>query len=801
MNTEPAVRQEARKSRCFTCISADRERTFPPAGLVADFIARLIRILAILLTARGAAVTWPAFGQIGQIYAWTNFVGQPGGHGTVDGTGITARFSTPNSVAVDTDGNVFVADTDNYVIRKVSSAGVVTTLAGSTWISGTNDGTGSAARFDRPSGVATDGAGNLFIADWLNNTIRKMDPAGVVTTLAGSGGTSGTNDGTGSAARFCQPGAVAADANGNVYVADTSNHTIRKVTAAGVVTTLAGRAGSPGTQNGTGSAARFGSPWGVAVDTNGNVFVADYDNHTIRKVTPAGVVTTLAGRAGFPGTNDGTGTAALFDYPDGVATDSAGNVFVADRDNHTIRRVTSAGVVTTLAGSGRISGIADGTGSAARFCQPGGVAVDRAGNVFVADTSNQTIRKVTSARVVTTLAGLAEHQGIADGMGSSALFNRPYGVAVDAAGNVYVSDTSNHTIRKVTPAKWVTTVAGSPGAYGRSDGTGSAALFWMPNGVAVDSAGNLFVADYINSAIRQVTPDGVVTTLAGWGGASGTNDGTGRAARFKYPRGVSVDKFGNLFVADTSNHTIRKVTSAGEVTTLAGSPGIAGTNDGAGGAARFFSPGGLAVDNAGNVIVADTFNQTIRKVTLAGEVTTLAGGMGVSGANDGMGSAARFADPGGVAVDNAGNVFVADTYNNTIRKVTSAGVVTTIGNGGQVMGGADGIGSSANFAYPWNIAVDAAGNLYVADTMNNRISKGTPVYPWLTVGFDRTNLQLAWPTNFLGWELQAQTNFSGAGPGTNWFSLPDSITNTQMLIPIDPASPSVIYRLRHQEPL
>ena len=182
-------------------------------------------------------------------------------------------------------------------------------------------------------------------------------------------------------------------------------------------------------------------------------------------------------------------------------------------------------------------------------------------------------------------------------------------------------------------------------------------------------------------------------------------------------------------------------------------------------------------------------------------MTTLAGGMGVSGTNDGMGSAARFADPGGVAVDNAGNVFVADTYNNTIRKVTSAGVVTTIGNGGQVMGGADGIGSSANFAYPWNIAVDAAGNLYVADTMNNRISKGTPVYPWLTVGFDRTNLQLAWPTNFLGWELQAQTNFSGAGPGTNWFSLPDSITNTQILIPIDPASPSVIYRLRHQEPL
>ena len=240
---------------------------------------------------------------------------------------------------------------------------------------GNADGTGSAARFIEPYGVAVDSAGNVFVTDSANFTIRKVTPAGVVTTLAGSAGSSGSADGTGSAARFGGipgygegPNGVAVDNAGNVFVADGGNNTIRKVTPAGVVTTLAGLAGSSGSADATGSAARFNAPSGVAVDSAGNVFVADAGNGTIQEVTPAGVVTTLAGRAGYAGTDDGTGSAARFGWyhntvhgyyiagPTGVAVDGAGNVFVVDTDNCTIRKVTPAGVVTTLTGSARNQG-------------------------------------------------------------------------------------------------------------------------------------------------------------------------------------------------------------------------------------------------------------------------------------------------------------------------------------------------------------------------------------------------------------------------------------------------------------
>ena len=667
-------------------------------------------------------------------YTFTTIAGSTG-YGSADGTNGTAHFAYPCGVAVDSATNLYVADTVNSTIRKVTPVGtnwVVTTLAGLAGCTGTNDGTGSAARFNNPYSLAVDSAGNVYVADTGNHTIREVSPVGtnwVVTTLAGLAGNAGTNDGTGNAARFNGPGGVAVNSTGNVYVSDTANHTIRKLTLSGtnwVVATLAGHAGNAGTNNGTGSAARFYFPFGLAVATNGNLYVADSDNNAVRIVTPGGVVTTLA--TGLNG-------------PYGVTVDSATNVYVTATYYDAIGKVTPAGVVTALAGSVGNAGSNDGTGSAARFAYPCGVAVDSAGTIYVADTGNNTLRKVTPTGIVTTLAGLAGSAGSADGMGSAAKFNGPCRLAVDTNGNVYVPDYFNDTIRKVTPvgANWVvTTLAGLAGSPGSADGTNSAARFYYPDGVAVDSAGNLYVSDPNNDTIRKVTPVGtnwVVTTLAGSAGHSGSADGTGSAARFNAPVDVAVDSAGNLYVADLDNDTIRKVTPVGTnwvVTTLAGLASSAGSADGTGSAARFNGPGGVAVDNAGNLYVSDNNNCTIRKITPVGQnwvVTTLAGLAGSLGSADGTNSAARFYYPASVAVDSAGNIYVADLGVNVIRKLTPAGanwVVTTLAGLAGYIAEIDGTGSAARFNFPAGVAVDSVGNLYVSDSGNNTIRKGFP---------------------------------------------------------------------------
>jgi hypothetical protein len=690
----------------------------------------------------GNDITLTRTGGAGQVtssnsYQWSLLAGSAGGSGYLDAMGAQASFRNPSSTAVDSSGNVYVADYNNHTIRKVTPTGVVTTLAGSAGLAGSADGTGSNARFNYPNGVAVDSTGNVYVADFRNQTIRKVTPAGVVTTLAGSAGNTGSTDGTGSAARFNDPFGVAVDSTGNVYVADRSNHTIRKVSPAGVVTTFAGTALTSGSTDGTGSAARFKNPSGVAVDSSGNVYVADTWNHSIRKVTPGGVVTTLAGSAVSRGSADGTGSAARFSAPTGVAVDDGGSVYVADSDNNTIRKVTQAGVVTTLAGSSGLSGSTNGTGSYASFFYPSGLAVDSAGNVYVADYNNHTIRKVTPAGVVTSLVGTATSRGSTDGTGSAARFNYPKGVAVDSTGNVYVTDSDSQTIRKVNPAGVVTTLAGTASTSGSTDGTGIAARFRVPAGVAVDRTGNVYVADRSNHTIRKVTPAGVVTTLAGSAGFTGSTNGTGSVARFNYPDGVAVDSAGNVYVADSNNHTIRKVTPGGVVTTLAGSAGLTGSTNGTGIAARFNYPDGVAVDSAGNVYVADSYNYTIRKVTPAGVVSTLAGSAGLSGSTDGTGSAARFSEPTGVAVDDGGSVYVADAYNHTIRKVTPVGVVTTIGGLIQRPGRDVGYGSAALFDYPSGIEVAANGRVYVTDS-NHRVVQGFEAgfQPILTQGND-----------------------------------------------------------------
>jgi sugar lactone lactonase YvrE len=669
---------------------------------------------AVVNATPSAAVTWS--------------VQEGAAGGSVTSTGVyTAPASIPGTTAT-----FHVVATSSLDSSKSSSAAVtVTSLAPSTHTmvlfagdvggSGNVDGTAIAARFDAPQGVAVDAGGTAFVADYNNHTIRKITPGGTVTTFAGSPGQHGAVDGQGAAARFYTPRGLCLDAAGNLYVAEQANRRIRKITPDGTVTTLAG-SGQIGSADGQGTAASFSSLYGLAIDGAGNLYATDTGNYTIRKITPSGLVSTLAGSPGQSGHVDGQGGAARFMGPFGIAADAGGTVYVADINDQTIRVVSPTGTVTTLAGSANQNGSADGTGSAARFNGPYGIAVAPDGRVLVTDTANSTIRSVTSGGTVTTLTGAAQSPGITDGPAAVARLSFPALATVDASGNLWFSDNGS-TLRKAAPNGTVTTVAGSPTQTGSADGTGSSARFLFPYGVAADAAGNLYVTDRLNQTLRKISPSGTVTTLAGLPKATGSADGLGSAARFNYPSGVVVDASGTLYIADTLGHTIRKVTAGGSVSTFVGSPNQPGSADGTGGAARFNRPAGLALDAAGNLYVADRDNNTIRKVTPAGVVTTLAGTAGSAGTVDGTGSAARFGAPNALVMDGSGNLYVAD--DSAIRKIAPGGVVTTLAGTGQY-GSADGTGSTARFLQPLGIALDPGGDLWVSDTGNHTLRRVTP---------------------------------------------------------------------------
>lgn len=636
-----------------------------------------------------------------------------GGTGNQDGTRFSARFNGPSGVAVDSSGNLYVADARNYTIRKITPQGVVTTLAGKAGQPGSDDGVGANARFGWPGSVAIDPSGNIIVADPPNHTIRKISPGGTVTTIAGTAGLDGSNDGNGAAARFFGPEGVAVDGSGNVYVADSANQTIRKITPAGDVTTLAGSPELAGSDDGSGSAARFNYPCAVAVDAIGNVYVVESNNSIVRKITPEGVVTTLAGMAETIGSSDGTGSDARFNFLQGIAVGSDGSVFVADAGNLTIRKISPIGFVTTVAGTTNQDGSSDGSGADARFGCPIGLATDPAGNVYIADSGNNTIRKLSPENIVTTIAGRPRSYGSTDGAGSRARFNQPAGLSVDNSGNIFIADSANRIIRKISPLGKVTTLAGLADVDGSTDGTGSDARFSIPLDITIDRSGNIYVIDY-NSTLRKINPSGYVSTLAGVAWEIGTNDGHGTTARFDNPRGIATDISGNVYVTETYKYTIRKITPAGDVTTIAGTVGMPGSADGPSAAAQFNEPTGIAVDSSGNVYVADTGNNTIRRITPIGEVSTLAGIAGTSGSVDGMGAVARFNRPKDIAIDAFDNLYVADSENCTIRKITPGGQVTTIvgiaGSSATILGPLP-----SSLGYPMAVAVDqSTGDLYIS---------------------------------------------------------------------------------------
>lgn len=606
-----------------------------------------------------------------------------------DGVGFAASFVTPAGIT--TDGTyLFIADKDNTIRKIEIASGAVTTLAGTPGVYGSANGTGAAASFYWPKGIVAVGA-NLYVVDSQNGTIRKIEiTTGVVTTLAGNPLLHGGSfDGTGTAATFNQPTEITTDGI-NLFVADNQGDKIRKVfIATAEVTTLATSTFFPG-----GGIAAAGS----------TLYVADAPS--IRKVdTDTGAISSL---------NINTGILPPVVNPSGMISDGA-NIYFADSYDHTIRKVVVAsGIVTTLAGYAGAASVADGTGTAASFQNPTHITSDGV-NLFVID--DRSVRKVViSTGVVTTLAGSTNTTD--DGIGGAARFRVPNDVATDGK-NLFVTDSG--TIRKVAIATGaVTTLAGTRGVYGSQDGTGAAASFWSPENITTDGI-NLFISDNNKCTIRKVViATGVVSTLAGSAGVSGSTDGTGATASFFGPSGITTDGI-NLFVSDSHNNTIRKIVIAtGVVSTLAGSTGVSGSTDGAGATALFSSPRGITTDGT-NLFVADYGNKTIRKIVIAtGAVTTIAGSAGVYGTADGTGLAARFRYPNGISTDGS-YLYLTDFA--SIRKIEIAtGLVTTVagsaGNGTSAdfgFGSVDGIGVAARFYAPCGITTDGK-SLYVADS-------------------------------------------------------------------------------------
>ena len=697
--------------------------------------ARLARFAAALLLIAFALPLIPAAeAQTG--WTITTFAGRPA---FVDGGPATAaRLTSPYGVAVDGAGNLYIADVSNHRIRKVDSTGTITTIAGTGELGFSGDGGPAVeAELYNPRGVAVDGAGNLYIAESGNERIRKVDSTGTITTIAGTGERGFSGDGGPAVeAELYNPYGVAVDGAGNLYIADYSNHRIRKVDSTGTITTVAGTGQYGFSEDGVpATAVRLAFPRGVAVDGAGNLYIADTSNDRIRKVDSTGTITTIAGtgRFGFSG-DGGLAVGAELYNPAGVAVDGAGNLYIADTFNHRIRKVDSTGTITTIAGTweGGFSGDG-GPATAARLAFPRGVAVDGAGNVYIAAYGNKRIRKLDSTGTITTIAGTGGRGFSGDGGPAvEAELRNPSGVAVDGAGNLYIADTVNHRIRKVDSTGTITTVAGT-GQYGfgGDGGPATAVRLAYPDDVAVDGAGNLYIAESSDDRVRKVDSTGTITTIAGTGrfGFRGDGGPAVKADLFN-PSGVAVDGAGNLYIADVSNHRIRKVDSTGTITTIAGTGERGFSGDGGPAVeAKLYNPRGVAVDGAGNLYIAESGNERIRKVDSTGTITTIAGTgeRGFSG-DGGPAVEAKLYNPRGVAVDGAGNLYISDATNSRIRKVDSTGTITTVAGTGQYgFSGDDGPAPAARLAFPRGVAVDGAGNLYIADFGNHRIRKLTPM--------------------------------------------------------------------------
>jgi len=638
------------------------------------------------------------------------------------GSATSAPLREPIAVAVDSSGNLYIADAADNRIRKVDQKGIISTYAGTGVPGYSGDrGPAMAAELNTPTGIALDAKGNMFVADSGNFVIRRISVDGTINTVAGNGNAMATGDNGPATSAQMNPVAVAVDTLGNYYIADGFNYRIRMVNTKGIITSIAGT-GIPGYSGdgGPAASAEIGFVTDLAVDNTGNVYLADYYNLAVREIATTGMITTVAGGVEFGSIDGGVPATTAVMVPDGVALDGSGNLYIADADsnNTVIWQVNlSTGLIYNFAGTGAVGFQGDGgVPTAAELNAPGGLVIS-GGQLYVADTGNERVREIANS-IITTVAGTSIRDG---GPAALAFLNFPEGLAIDSTGDILIADTGNNEARLFR-------VGADINAFGQVLGS--------PSGVAVDQTGNFYVSDEEadfpsqNPHVLKLLPDGTTSIIAGDGpdGFGGDNGQAGDAS-INLPEGLAVDAAGNVYLADYGNNRVRMINTQGIITTIAGNGKPFFSGDGGLATAAGMNPADVAVDALGDLFIVDEANNRIRKVTPNNIITTVAGS-GIPGytGDGGPAMAATLNVPTGIALDQTGNLYIADAGNSVVRRVTANGLITTIaGNGTLTPSSGDGGSAVAAALNPWSVAVDQAGNVYVSDSFNDRVRMLTPV--------------------------------------------------------------------------
>ena len=631
--------------------------------------------------------------------------------------GTSAALQAPTDVASDTAGNLYISDNLDQRIRKLSKTGVMTTIAG-TGISGYSGDKGLAtkAMISFPRGIVVDSKGNIIFCDAQNNRIRKISPAGIITTIAGTGVAGfGGDGGPATSAKISFPIGLSLDGAGNLYFADLGNERIRKVDTAGIMHTVAGN-GTAGF-SGDGKAATLAAlngPRSAVVDSAGNLYIADRLNQRVRKVDTSGIITTFAGNGKGGCTGDGgPATAAHLGGPIRLLF-SKGSLYVSTIGCGRVRRIDlSSNVIKTVTGS--TIGF-DGNGHNALVSQfnvpVDGLFDNTRTHAIIVDSGNNQLRSQAFAttNLVTRLAGGYTGNGLA---GTKASLNLPESVAFDAAGNMYIAEPNAHRVRKMTPAGIISTFAGTGvSGYSGDNGKATSATLYFPNSAVADKSGNVYIADTSNGVIRKVDGTGTITTFA-------TN------ANFTSLAELAVDSLGDIYASDAFACVVWKITPTASVTVAAGVLNVCGYNsDGIAATSAYLNvPYQIAFDSKGNLYIADYSNNRVRKVS-SGVISTVAGNgaCGFSGDN-GQAKNAMICGPSGVAVDSS-NFYIGDYLNSRVRKVTSAGIITTLAGTGKIGYNGDGLpATSTNVDGPTALGVSPVSVLYVADDGQFRVRR------------------------------------------------------------------------------